>query len=222
MYRKETLNSWTLSNFIENAAFWSWRQVTIFFNMMTQWKTTHSTPQIYFPSFVSFNLHPLNPTCVQGLLYHMLVGTQGPPLQAFISAGFSPTQSPPPPPSLIPPWVRHTTSLLCTPGPHCAEHWGTKWKIMLRITVKCCECFFPSLLCVTHSVGPVSEVPVGYTRPHVALFTSLWADPGVALLVVHDVALIADAAHTPRPPPNSTVHWALWQNWEEKNTNKYI
>lgn len=61
-------------------------------------------------------------TCVHGLLYHMAVGTQGPPLQAFISAGLSPTHSPPPLPSLTPPRVRHTTSLLCTPGPHWAEH----------------------------------------------------------------------------------------------------
>lgn len=58
----------------------------------------------------------------QGLLYHVVVGTHGPPLQAFISAGLSPTQSPPPPPSLTPPRVRHTTSLFCTPGPHWAEH----------------------------------------------------------------------------------------------------
>lgn len=144
----------------------------------------------------------------------MVVGTQGPPLQAFISAGLSPTQSPPPPPSLTPPRVRHTTSLFCTPGPHCAEHWGGKWKIMLRLTVKCAVNVSPfAFMCmrVTHSVGPVSEVPVGYTRPHVALLTSLWASPGVALLVVHDAALIGDAAHTPCPPPHSAVHWALWQ-----------
>lgn len=75
---------------------------------------------------ISFLLYSPCPTCVQGLLYHIAIGTQGPPLQAFISAGFSPTQSPAPLPSLTPPRVRHTTSLLCTPGPHCAEHWGTQ------------------------------------------------------------------------------------------------
>lgn len=59
---------------------------------------------------------------------------------------------------------------------------------------------------VTHSFGPASEVPVGNTRPHVALLTSLWASPGVALLVVQDAALIGDTANTPCPPPHSTVH----------------
>ncbi|TNN80972.1 hypothetical protein EYF80_008628 [Liparis tanakae] len=62
------------------------------------------------------------PPSTMGLLYHMVVVTQGPPLQAFISAGLSPTQSPPPPPSRTAPRVRHTTSLFCTPGPHSAEH----------------------------------------------------------------------------------------------------
>lgn len=154
-------------------------------------------------------LHCLHPTCVHGLLYHIAIGTQGPPLQAFISAGFSPTQSPPPSPSVTPPRVRHTTSLFCTPGPHCAEHWHTKWKVSV-----CCKffliCFF-ICMCVTHSLGPVSEIPVGHTRAHVALLTSLWASPGVALIVIHDAALIGDTAHTPCPPPYSTVHWALWQ-----------
>lgn len=56
------------------------------------------------------------------------------------------------------------------------------------------------------SVGPVGEVPVGYTGAHVALLSSSWANPGVALLLVHLAALIADAAHAPRPPPDSTVH----------------
>lgn len=152
------------------------------------------------------------PTCVQGLLYHMVIGTQGPPLQAFNSAGLSPTQSPPPSPSLTPPRVRHTTSLFCTPGPHCAEHWGAKWKIMLGFTVEhAVHVLLLAFVCtrVTHSFGPASEVPVGNTRPHVALLASLWASPGAALLVVQDAALIGDTANAPCPPPHSTVHWAL-------------
>lgn len=78
--------------------------------------------EFLFTVFYSFFTYSIYPTCVQGLLYQMVVGTQGPPLQAFISAGLSPTQSPAPPPSLTPPRVRHTTSLFCTPGPHGAEH----------------------------------------------------------------------------------------------------
>lgn len=74
-------------------------------------------------SIQSIHQKPRAHTCDQGLLYHAAVGTHGPPLQAFISAGLSATQSPPPPPpSLTPPRARHTTSLFCTPGPHCAEH----------------------------------------------------------------------------------------------------
>lgn len=57
--------------------------------------------------------------CVQGLVYHMVTAAQGPPLQAFISAGLSATQlSSPPSPSFTSPRVKHTTSLFCTPGPH--------------------------------------------------------------------------------------------------------
>lgn len=65
-------------------------------------------------------------TCPQGPVYHRCVGVQGPPLQAFISAGFSATHSTPPSPSLLPPPVKHTTSLRWTPGPHVAEHWERK------------------------------------------------------------------------------------------------
>lgn len=163
---------------------------------------------LYFSLFV-------HPTCVQGLLYHIVVGTQGPPLQAFISAGFSPTQSPPPPPSLTPPWVRHTTSLLCTPGPHCAEHWWTKWEIMLRITVKCCECLF---LCFGARVsltvwdqlvkyqlvtqGPMlhSSLPCGRALElHSLSFTMLpWSLTQRTLLVL-------------LPTPQSTEHCDEWR-----------
>lgn len=62
------------------------------------------------------------------------------------------------------------------------------------------------LLCVTHSAGPGGEVPVGYTWSHVALLTSLWASSGVALLVIHNAALIGDTTHTPCPPPKPAVH----------------
>lgn len=71
----------------------------------------------------------------------------------------------------------------------------------VKVSFSVCVC-----VCVTHSVGPVSEVPVGYTWPHVALLTPQWPSTGAAILVVHDVALIADAAHTPSPPPDSTVY----------------
>lgn len=56
--------------------------------------------------------------CPQGPVYQRWVGVQGPPLQAFISAGFSPAHFT----SLSPlPTVKHTTSLRWTPGPHVAE-----------------------------------------------------------------------------------------------------
>lgn len=59
---------------------------------------------------------------------------------------------------------------------------------------------------LTHSVGPVGEVPVGDTGAHVALLTSLWADPGVALVVVHHTALITNTAHTSGPFTDTAVH----------------
>lgn len=150
----------------------------------------------------------------------MVVGTQGPPLQAFISAGFSPTQSPPPPPSLTPPRVRHTTSLFCTPGPHCAEHWGIKWKIMLRITVKCCECYFLCFcVCVLLTVldqlvkyqlvtqGPMlhSSLPCGRALEwHSFSFTTLpWSLTQRTLLVLF-------------PTPQSTEHCNRWRGEKQE------
>lgn len=134
--------------------------------------------------------------------------THGPPLQAFISAGFSPTQSPPPPPSLTPPRVRHTTSLFCTPGPHCAEHWGPERRISLGPDP---EHGWKPLTGVfhTHGFGPAGEVPVGHARPHVALLAPLRPSSGAALHVVHHAALVGDAVHAPRPPSDPAVHRAL-------------
>lgn len=114
-----------------------------------------------------------------------------------------------PPPSSAP--RGHTAPN--TDGQSGRSCWG------LLLSVKCCRCFFFLLLCisvVTHSVGPASEVPVGYTGAHVALLASLRANPGVALLFVHHAALIAEAVHAPRPPPNSTVHRALGQTERRK------
>lgn len=146
----------------------------------------------------------------------MVVGTQGPLLQAFISAGFSPTHSPPPLPSLTPPRVRHSTSLFCTPGPHCVEHWGAQSvNPFISFNTQATRCYMISFCC-THSVGPVSEVPIGYTRPHVALLTALWSEPVMAYLIAHHAAIIADAVHTPWPPPHPTVNWALW--WTDEST----
>lgn len=62
---------------------------------------------------------------------------------------------------------------------------------------------------VTHSLGPAGEVPVGHARPHVAFLAPLWPNPGTALLVVEDAALVGDAANVPRPPAQSAVHRAL-------------
>lgn len=152
----------------------------------------------------------------------MVVGTQGPPLQAFISAGLSPTQSPPPPPSLTPPLVRHTTSLLCTPGPHCAEHCGTdtKWKSMFRITVKhifvpfACVCVCVLLTVLDQSVkyqlvtqGPMlhSSLPWGRNLElHSLSFTTLpWSLTQLTLLVL-------------LPTPQSTEHCDREREWETK------
>lgn len=63
-------------------------------------------------------------------------------------------------------------------------------------------------LCRT-SLGPVGEVPVGYAWPHVALLAPLWPNPGTALLVIDDAALLSDAANVPRPSAQSAVHRAL-------------
>lgn len=62
---------------------------------------------------------------------------------------------------------------------------------------------------VTHSLGPVGEVPVGHAWPHVAFLAPLWPNPGTALLVVDNAALVGDAADVPRPPAQSAVHRAL-------------
>lgn len=59
---------------------------------------------------------------------------------------------------------------------------------------------------VTHSLGPIGEVPVGHAWPHVALLAPLWPNPGTALLVVDNAALVGNAANVPRPPAQSTVH----------------
>lgn len=64
-------------------------------------------------------------------------------------------------------------------------------------------------LCATHSVGPLGEVPVGDAGPHVALLASIWAEPRVALVVVHNAALIAEAAHAACSSSDATVHRAL-------------
>jgi len=103
-----------------------------------------------------------------------------------------------------------TPLLSSAPRGHTAPNTeDTKWDIMLRITV---ECMFAPLLmcmCVAYSFGPVTEVPVGHTGAHVTLLASLWAQPRVALLVIHHATLIAETTHTPCPSPYSTVHRAL-------------
>lgn len=62
---------------------------------------------------------------------------------------------------------------------------------------------------VTHSVGPVGEIPVGDTGSHVTFFTSLRSLPGVALLFVHYAAFLTNTPDAPCPPPDATVHRAL-------------
>lgn len=155
----------------------------------------------------------VGPTCVQGLLYHIVTGTQGPLLQAFMSAGFSAMHSPPPPPSFTPPRVRQTTSLLCTPGPHCAEHWGHRRGDYVEgySWVHACFSFFPPLLFICglltvldHSVkyqlvtqGPMlhSSLPSGRRRAlHSLSFTTLpWS-------------LTQRTARVLLPTPQSTEH----------------
>lgn len=73
--------------------------------------------------------------------------------------------------------------------------------------MQCCMfCFLPFFfytfwyMHVTHSLGPVGEVPVGHARPHVALLAPLWPNPGTALLVIDNAPLVSDAANVPRPP----------------------
>lgn len=79
---------------------------------------------------------------------------------------------------------------------------------MLRIAAGVCS--YVSV-CETHGVGPVSEVPVGHAGAHVALLASLRAEPGVAFVVTHHAAFIADATDAPRPSAHPTVNRALRQ-----------
>lgn len=100
---------------------------------------------------------------------------------------------------------------------------ATELETTLRVTVDFYACSFtPLALWATHSVGPLGEVPVGNAGAHVALLTSIWAEPRVALVIVHDAALIANAAHSPHSSPHSTVDRALRQTEWRKRRNQTL
>lgn len=56
------------------------------------------------------------------------------------------------------------------------------------------------------SVCPISEVPVGDARTHVTVLAVLWAEPVIALPVIHSVAVVTDTTHIPGSLSHSTIH----------------